>query len=76
MSYLTRTWCEVGAILVFALTVTCLAKKYDDRNAAREATSVYWVCNKDNVQEMLANQPNGMSAAIATHCEKHTYERE
>jgi hypothetical protein len=40
-----------------------------------EVTSVYWLCNKDQISEILVNQPNGMSAAIATHCELHTYER-
>jgi len=38
-------------------------------------TSVYWLCNKDQIHEILVNQPQGISAAIATHCELHTYER-
>ena len=46
-----------------------------DRVEAGRATSVYWLCNKDQIREILVNQPNGMSAAIATHCELHTYER-
>jgi hypothetical protein len=66
---------KIIMILAILLAAACLATVNHARDTAREVTSVYWVCNKDNVQEMLVNAPNGMSAAIATHCEKHTYIR-
>jgi hypothetical protein len=66
----------VGALI--GLAVVCVAWEISTeyrRVVHPEVTSVYWLCNKDQISEILVNSPNGMSAAIATHCELHTYER-
>ena len=66
---------KIVTVLSIILVAVLLARLNHDRNAERTVTSVYWLCNKDQIREILVNQPNGMSAAIATHCELHTYER-
>ena len=82
---MTKTKLSAGDVLLLlaACVVLTLAiaavwavvKEGNRRLEAGRATSVYWLCNKDQIREILVNQPNGMSAAIATHCELHTYER-
>ena len=69
-------WRVIGVLSALAVTGLLLgiARGYQKAKYP-EVTSVYWLCNKDQISEMLVNQPNGMSAAIATHCELHTYER-
>lgn len=65
----------VIAVLILSVISTFVYSTMLALKTKQEPTSVYWLCNKDQISEILINQPNGMSAAIATHCELHNIER-